>query len=378
MQQVSKFILLGFVVLVLSQSHHHPQLLDSQTRNHYLAAYPQSYFFTQHRVKLEALPDLAIQSMLVLGEPDVLFEWSIRLAKRMRYHASSLYWKKHYADVSKAQQQRLQQVFTRRKAFEELNRLSEVMELTEQASTLLASERGVLPQQLSRSAMAEYGLAALVSRWQFAPACLNRVLMLSDHYSGVIKLDEIRAQYLQQPEPMPDSYCLSEVFYVGDLMSCAELSSGFAQCDIAQLLANYRKQLDNVDYLVVMTRAGKANVFKGVMTLTTAHDYQVFLHELMHFSGFEDEYAIAPSKAQWLCKQSGQLAPNLIVTNGKPPENWHVSETCQNGSAFQAYKPSERWSIMQYQELPLSDSYRTLWQNAVNSKRYRLETLSSW
>ncbi|OHU95487.1 hypothetical protein [Pseudoalteromonas byunsanensis] len=361
----------------MSQSHHHPQLLDSHARNYYLTAYPQSYFFAQHRLKLDTLPDSTIRGMLVLNKPDVLFEWAIRLANSKRYNASRLYWQKYYAGASEAQQRRLQQVFAQHRAFGELNRLTEVISLTDKVSTLLASEHGKLPQQLSFSAMAEYGLTMLYSSWQFASTCLNRVMMLSDHYSGVVKLDAIRAQYLKQPEPMPDSYCLSEVFYVGDIMSCGELLSGFAQCDVKRLLTDYRKQLSNVDYLVVMTREGKANVLKGVMTLTTEHNYQVFLHELMHFSGFEDEYAVASSKAQWLCRQSGQLAPNLIVTQGKPPRNWHASETCQHG-AYQAYKPSESWSIMQYQELPLSESYRTLWQNAVNSKRYRLETLSSW
>ncbi|WP_105167030.1 hypothetical protein [Pseudoalteromonas sp. T1lg23B] len=376
MRQVSKFILLGFVILIMSQSHHHPQLLDSHARTDYLTAYPQSYFFAQHRIKLETLPDATIRTMLELNDPAVQFEWAIRLAKSKRYSVSRLYWQKSYAEVSQAQHRRLQQVFEQHRAFEELSRLAKVISLTDKINTLLASEQGVLPEQLPSSVLAEYGLMTLSLGWKFAPTCLNRVLMLSDHYSGVTKLDVIRTQYLKQPEPMPNSYCLSEVFYVGDVMSCAESSSGYARCDIKNMLARYREQLTNVDYLVIMTRTGMANVVKGVMTLTAEHNYQVFLHELMHFSGFEDEYAIAPSKAQWLCKQSGQLAPNLIVTESAPPKNWYASETCQHG-AHQAYKPSKSWSIMQYQELPLSESYRTLWQNAINSKRYRLETLSS-
>ncbi|XQF89831.1 hypothetical protein ACOBV8_14215 [Pseudoalteromonas espejiana] len=84
----------------------------------------------------------------------------------------------------------------------------------------------------------------------------------------------------------------------------------------------------------------------------------------MHFSGFEDEYPLAASKQKWLCAKKGFVAPNLYISQGETaPTGWYKSESCQQGGV--AYKPSEHWSIMQYQQLGLSKRYRALWKAQI-------------
>ena len=114
-----------------------------------------------------------------------------------------------------------------------------------------------------------------------------------------------------------------------------------------------------------MSKEGSANVQGGIMHINSSQSYAVFLHELMHFNGFEDEYPLPEQKQQWLCQQEGLVAPNLfIASNSLPPKGWQKSVACKNQMA---YKPSLHWSIMQYQKVRLSEQYRQLWLKQINS-----------
>ncbi|CAH9059787.1 hypothetical protein PSECIP111951_03041 [Pseudoalteromonas holothuriae] len=359
------------MVLVIAQSDHQPNLNEPVSRNYFLQSYPKAYYSVQQSVRLEALSESTIEALLALNLPEIMLEWSIRLAQRKKYSASQLYWRKYYDIGTQGQRTRLQQVFVQQYALQQLKRLERQFGLPSDLQLLLASEQGVVPQSLSKGVLAKLELTTLLSPPIFASNCKNRILLISDHFSGVKKLESLKAKYLEQPEPMVGSYCLSEVFYIGDIMSCYINEQQFARCDEQQLIKQYNRQLNNIDYVIMMTKVGQANVANGIMTLTSSSNYQVFLHELMHFSGFEDEYAIAPSKARWLCRHAGQHAPNLIVAKQPPAKGWYKSETCKHG-LLDAFKLSKDWSIMQFQELPLSHQYRQVWQNAINSKRYQI------
>ncbi|MBD1581453.1 hypothetical protein [Pseudoalteromonas sp. S16_S37] len=362
---------------MMVQSHHQPRLNEQSARNALLIQTPQVYYLIESRINLSTLPTNVIRALLVLDDAKVKFEWAIRLTKRQRFDESRLYWQKYYLDAMEQQRERLAQAFVKHDAFDELQRIQDMYSLPRHLSVLLDSERGTLPQALPRESLTRWGLNILTDEVQFSGLCKNRVLLVSDHYRGVIKLNALKAQYLKKPEPEENSYCFTEVFYIGDIMACEIEPTQFARCNADGLIEQYKAFLGNIDYVIVMTKSGLANVTNGMMTLTLSSDYQVFLHELMHFSGFEDEYAVAPEKAQWLCQREGHYAPNLIVAQSPPVQGWYESKTCRDG-ALTAYKPSEHWSIMQYQELPLSHKYRQLWQNAINSRRYQLPIFFNW
>ena len=133
----------------------------------------------------------------------------------------------------------------------------------------------------------------------------------------------------------------------------------------------------------MMTKQGRANVQAGVMQLSTEAPYHVFLHELMHFAGFTDEYP-GPEAQQHACTDKGQIYANLYVDDIRP-SGWYKSDFCNNG---RGYKPTEQISIMQHSEVGLSPLYRRLWvkqlrQHSDELLRYqdyfhRLSALPIW
>ncbi|MBQ4831702.1 hypothetical protein J8L70_00425 [Pseudoalteromonas sp. MMG010] len=188
--------------------------------------------------------------------------------------------------------------------------------------------------------------------------CRFNVLLLTEHRAGLNKLAEFKAVFNQQPEPKQGVFCFSNPVYAAGQMLC-KLTSKAAKCDVVEkVYQHYLKK--GFNFIVMMGKSGSANVVNNVMQINSTASYQVFLHELMHFSGFEDEYVLPDSKQKWLCFKSGYVAPNLFITNGvSPPQGWVKSESCRIG--YEAYKPSVQLSIMQYQQIKLSEQYRQLW-----------------
>ena len=205
--------------------------------------------------------------------------------------------------------------------------------------------------------------------------CMFNVLTMSDHRSGLYKLTEFINTYNKQPEPRENIFCFSKPVYVAGMLECKSSTSKIANCDWQ--LSKLNNQLpNNYDFIVMMPKDGTANVTKGTMLINSKAKYSVFLHELMHFNGFEDEYALPKTKQAWLCAKTGFVAPNLFISHGEPPPtDWHKAKSCQQGGI--AYKPSENWSIMQYQQLGLSAQYRQLWLKHLDTTNGKFHRHSS-
>lgn len=205
--------------------------------------------------------------------------------------------------------------------------------------------------------------------------CMFNVLTMSDHRSGLYKLTEFINTYNKQPEPRENIFCFSKPVYVAGMLECKSSTSKIAKCDWE--LSKLNNQLpNNYDFIVMMPKDGTANVTKGTMLINSKAKYSVFLHELMHFNGFEDEYALPKTKQAWLCAKTGFVAPNLFISHGEPPPtDWHKAKSCQQGGI--AYKPSENWSIMQYQQLGLSAQYRQLWLKHLDTTNGKFHRHSS-
>jgi hypothetical protein len=65
-------------------------------------------------------------------------------------------------------------------------------------------------------------------------------------------------------------------------------------------------------HLIIFAEQGKANVNNGVMFLDQSDTYSVFVHELAHFAGFVDEYALPEDLANYHCGKN--VAPNLLLS----------------------------------------------------------------
>jgi len=216
------------------------------------------------------------------------------------------------------------------------------------------------------------GFSSLINISKPNKQCMFNVLTMSDHRSGLYKLTEFINAYNKQPEPRENIFCFSKPVYVAGMLKCKSSINQIAKCDWQSAKLNTQLP-NNFDFIVMMPSDGTANVTKGTMLINSKAKYSVFLHELMHFNGFEDEYALPKAKQTWLCAKTGFVAPNLFISHDEsPPKGWHKAKSCQTGGI--AYKPSENWSIMQYQQLGLSAQYRELWLkhlDMTNGNPYR-------
>jgi hypothetical protein len=352
----------------MTQSGHHPLLLAPFTQAGYLAQYPDTFYQIPSRISLSSLPDATIRSLLKLEEPEIAFEWSIRLAKQGSYLPSRVYWQQYLNDASKSQLIRLVAQLKSTQDIDAVSYIASRRQLSMYYLDWLSLHHGVLPNAFSTERLAAHKLLSPLASLTFTSKCINRVLVLTDHLAAVHKLDGLLKRYNMSPEPSPWSYCFSQPIYIGDIMQCLTDDSGFAYCDIDKLKRIYPNLIMQGDKMLMMTSQGHANVRGTMMTLNTQHDYAVFIHELMHFSGFEDEYPVPVKKAQWLCQKAGRYAPNLYIGNHiDAPKGWVKSNTCNNG-ALQSFKPSRQWSNMEYQSRPLTEQYRRLWQQAINAQ----------
>ena len=188
--------------------------------------------------------------------------------------------------------------------------------------------------------------------------CRYHIALIASDLKGLRQLQQLKVAFEQQPEPQAGVYCLSKPIYAAKRLNCAE-KDRFAKCRLAA-----SSIAESFDYTVLMAAKGHANVVGQQMTLAHTSNYNVFIHELMHFSGFEDEYPVALAKAKWLCAKSGYKAPNLYVGE-HAPYNWVPSRTCKHGK-LASFKPQKGYSLLEYQSIKLSEKYRELWLAALN------------
>jgi hypothetical protein len=319
---------------------------------------------------LKVLPDASVENLALNGSESAMFNWSKRLLRLGEADKAKRYWQNTVAGLTRNERQQLAQLLF------DLNRWEELSELTERGlvpeSVILEQVKLYLsypPESISSIFAFKAGFLLSPTKLSANFRCDYNVLMMSDHRAGLIKLRSFSNTYSQSPEPSENSFCFSEPVYLGNNIVCQTDPLKAAGCDWRPMIANYTWPKE-YDFIVMMPREGRGNVRGGVMQLSSKSHYQLFLHELMHFSGFEDEYAVPKLKQAWLCKQKGHVAPNLFIANNTaPPAGWGLSETCEG--TVKSYKPSKKWSIMRYQQILLSPKYRKLWANQIENNLYK-------
>ncbi|QTL34187.1 hypothetical protein [Pseudoalteromonas viridis] len=328
---------------------------------------PQSFYLNVQRAKLHLpeLPDDTVLALRLLGHPEAAFEWALRQVRLGELHTALLLASAHWETVSPQSRRRLLESLIAAEAVSEVQQLAAQFTLPHPYMTLSQIMLGAPASSLSGADLQALKIKTLDEISWGSAQCARRVVMLSDSWQGINKLTQLKTQYLAAPLPLAGSYCFSDPVYLGADMQCRLKAQKFAYCDLSTLPG--RARWSSADHLVLMTTRGDANVSRGVMTLSLSSDYNVFIHELMHFSGFEDEYAIGESKARWLCATPGLKAPNLYVGH-QPPEGWYPSRSCEAG-LLPAYKPQQAMSNMQYQSLALTKRYKALWLLAFQQQR---------
>lgn len=356
---------LGLLFLVGSSNHvftvafYHSKLQSRTIAINYFQ-FPKQFIARRNELNDDSLFEL-----VKLGIDDGLFSWSLRLLENNKPKRAKRYWQKTLRTQKTPQLLQLAEQLLRLKQWPDLTSLAK-KSFIPPSSTLeiVKLHIGLLPQQISPEFAARQSFLLHPKKAQTSTQCRFNVLLMSDHYQGLKKLATYKARYQQQPEPSSGSFCFSRPVYLGKQISCNSSPLQRAYCQW-QAFIKTTTLAEGFDFIVMMPRLGHASVQSGVMHLNSSSHYGIFLHELMHFNGFEDEYPLPAAKQQWLCKLEGKVAPNLFISQKQQaPKGWSVSQACQQGGI--AYKPTKALSIMQYQQVPLSARYRRLWQRQID------------
>ncbi|MEM5508279.1 hypothetical protein WNY98_05325 [Pseudoalteromonas sp. AS71] len=380
MTQVKRFKLIGVLLccLLITGSSNHLGAIGFwhvlNTKANVLQSYWNSpVHFSEH---LEKLPKTSLAILARNQISSAQYMYSLKLIKSSQSDTAKPFWLSAINDLTIPERKILATKLLEQLRWSDLELLASKNKLP--AGDVLNHLKLQLktPQsKVSTAFIHNLGFSSLRNISKPNKQCMFNVLTMSDHRSGLYKLTEFINTYNKQPEPRENIFCFSKPVYVAGMLECKSSTSKIAKCDWQ--LSKLNNQLpNNYDFIVMMPKDGTANVTKGTMLINSKAKYSVFLHELMHFNGFEDEYALPKTKQAWLCAKTGFVAPNLFISHGEPPPtDWHKAKSCQQGGI--AYKPSENWSIMQYQQLGLSAQYRQLWLKHLDTTNGKFHRHSS-
>ncbi|WP_075609522.1 tetratricopeptide repeat protein [Alteromonas pelagimontana] len=218
-----------------------------------------------------------------------------------------------------------------------------------------------------------------LQQWPSDQLCQQRIQIFATSLSTIERAHDIKKRFTHDKRLSSLPICmLDPVWLKKDVLKCDDSwqQSGRLGCDIRPLAAAVKKQ--SFTHAVIVADLGKANVNNGVMFLDLTDAYSVFVHELAHFAGFVDEYALSEPMAKRYC---GKIpAPNLIfdgVLTYAPLatlENWQSLEpdlsiwpakSC-DGTGERAYKPSDKITFLEHHDSgEIPPIYLQLWQQQL-------------
>ncbi|MGS2719587.1 hypothetical protein [Paraglaciecola aestuariivivens] len=212
--------------------------------------------------------------------------------------------------------------------------------------------------------------------------CKQQLLFVTAHMQSLPQTEYFRAKFAQDSRLRALPICVvQQTWFEPEDLSCAAKTEqgGRISCDLSVLAKNIQHLA--FTHLVIFSKQGKANVHNGIMFLDQHDSYDVFIHELAHFSGFIDEYPLSQGLAKRVCK--GVEAPNMVFKNtqqnsidkdywqslGLPPQQkLHPARTCDN-HPNQAFKASSQLTFMEYHDTAyIPKQYLQAWQQQLLDK----------
>lgn len=351
-------LILFLLSLMLVKSSDHNQALDNQKIQVLIEKNPANYFLYQPEAIL--FSRFSSASLNALSDMHVVaaqYERALRLLEDTNSDSAERNINSVFEHWPKKLQTQWINHLISLEQFELLQRLADRWPLsTEHLTILKIAQR----QRVTHIPDVLHGRLSLIAESVEHVNCKKTVQVVVESYEGLLKAEHLIKRFLKNPEPFDGAFCFSTPLYSNQHMQCDETEDGFAQCIWESQLTTLLHS-SSVDYVMVMTNTGLANVVGNVMTLNYQSNYNVLVHELMHFSGFEDEYAFSPKKAHHRCKQKGYIAPNLYVgERSDAPHGWVKNESCQFGR-FASFRPVDEWTTLEYHAIPLNSLYRSKW-----------------
>jgi hypothetical protein len=209
--------------------------------------------------------------------------------------------------------------------------------------------------------------------------CKQKLLFVTPEIESLAQAEYFRSRFAQDPRLSSLSICIYDLTWFDPVdLACKEnwQQSGRLGCQLLTL-AEKLKTLP-FTHLVMFANKGKANVHNGIMFLDRKDTYDVFIHELAHFSGFIDEYPLTKELAKRVC--AGVDAPNIVFKQAEQSKvdrhywqsiglqnstDLYAARTCNNHTA-QAYKVSKQLTFMEYHDTAfIPASYLSAWQKQL-------------
>lgn len=144
---------------------------------------------------------------------------------------------------------------------------------------------------------------------QLNPLCAQQLQFVATTLDSAAQAKKFMQKFQDDKrfEQMP--ICVNNLVWLNkDALSC-QLEGHRQRCNLIKVAASMQQQ--NFTHLVFFLPNGTAYVQHGLMYLDQADTYSVFVHELAHFAGFIDEYAISSELATQYC--SNFSAPNFYA-----------------------------------------------------------------
>lgn len=199
----------------------------------------------------------------------------------------------------------------------------------------------------------------------FPQTCAQQLLFITGEAKSLAQAEIFKQQFMSDKRLASLPICIQPLIWFNpEAVQCASTTEGHNRisCNLP-LLANELKS-QKFTHLVVFTDTGKANVHNGIMYLDQQDTYDVFVHELAHFSGFVDEYPLSTDMASVICE--GEDAPNVVFTKGgNDTLELTAARTCDNHSN-QAYKTSNKLTFMEYHDVAyIPPQYLKAWKSSL-------------
>jgi hypothetical protein len=209
--------------------------------------------------------------------------------------------------------------------------------------------------------------------------CSQKLLFVTPNIGSLVQAEHFRSRFAQDPRLKSLSICIYDVTWFDPVdITCEEnwQKSGRLGCQLLSL-AEKLKSLP-FTHLVMFADKGKANVHNGIMFLDRMDTFDVFIHELAHFSGFIDEYPLSQGLAKRVC--AGVDAPNIVFKQAEQSkidrQYWQsiglenstdifAARTCDNHPT-QAFKASNKLTFMEFHDTAyIPANYLTAWQRQL-------------
>ncbi len=141
--------------------------------------------------------------------------------------------------------------------------------------------------------------------------CAQYIQFVATSLDSAVQAKRFKASFENDRRLTSLAICIAPIIWLQANQLKCKLNNERQSCDLTSLAQ--QTFTPHFTHVVFFLEKGKAYVQNGAMYLDETDTYSVFVHELAHFVGFVDEYAVSAELAEQYCRET--TAPNLMIAN---------------------------------------------------------------